>query len=79
MKIINFIKKHPAWTIWIITLTAYFVCGMTMENTHPVGFVFLGLSLTALFAPAIRRAREEKREKKNMDYLAKKIAEEQKQ
>lgn len=78
MKIINLIKNHPIWTIWIATFILYMINAVSTGNPNPAGYCFLGLFLTALFAPLIRRMRKKKEDKEKMDYLAKKIAEEQK-
>ena len=77
MKILNLIKKHPIITIWIVTFILYMVDGMKNGVPNPAGYFIIGLFLTALFAPLIKRARRKKENKENMDYLAKKIAEEQ--
>ena len=78
MKIFDFIKKHPIWTIWIATFILYMINAVTTNNPNPAGYFILGLFLMALFSPLIRRARRRKENKEDMDYLAKKIAEEQK-
>lgn len=77
MKIINLIKSHPIWTIWIATLILYLINAVSTNNPNPAGYCFLGLFLMAAFSPLIRRARRKKEHKEEMDYLAKKIAEEQ--
>ena len=77
MKILKFIKNHPIITIWIITIILYFINAIKYGNPNPAGFFLIGLFLTAAFAPLIRRLRRKKERKEEMDYLAKKIAEEQ--
>lgn len=79
MKIFDFIKKHPIISIWIITFILYMINAMKTGNPNPAGYFIIGLFLMALFSPLIRRARRRKENKEDMDYLAKKIAEEQKQ
>lgn len=78
MKILNLIKKHPIWTIWIVTFVLYVINGIKTGDPNPAGYLIIGLFLMALFAPFIKRARKKKEDKEAMDYLAKKIAEEQK-
>ena len=77
MKLINFIKKHPIWTIWIITLILYFINAFKTGNLNPTGYFLIGLFITAAAAPFIRRARRKKERKEEIDYLAKRIVEEQ--
>ena len=79
MKIFDLIKKHPIITIWIVTFILYMINAMSTGNPNPAGYFIIGLFLMALFSPLIRRARRRKENKEDMDYLAKKIAEEQKQ
>ena len=78
MKIISFIKNRPGLTIWIFTFIAYLINAVKTGNPNPAGFFILGLFLTAAATPFIRKAINKKEKKKDMDYLAKRIAEEQK-
>ena len=75
--IINFIKNHPIWTIWIITFVLYMINAIKTGNPNPAGYALVGLFLMAAAAPFIRRARRKKERKEEIDYLAKRIAEEQ--
>ena len=74
---INFIKSHPIWTIWITTFIMYLFNAVRTGNPNPAGYFVIGLFLMALFSPLIKRSRQRKENKENMDYLAKRIAEEQ--
>ena len=78
MKIFNSIKNHPIWTIWIVTFILYMINAVNSGNPNPAGYFILGLFITAAAAPIIRRLRDRKEKKEDMDYLAKRIAEEQK-
>lgn len=78
MKIFDFIKKHPIITIWIMTFVLYLVDATKTGNPNPAGYFIIGLFLMAVFSPIIKRAHKRKEDNRNMDYLAKKIAEEQK-
>ena len=78
MKFINIIKNHPIWTIWISTFLLYMINAISTGNPNPAGYFILGLFITAAAAPIIRRVRNKKERKEDMDYLAKRIAEEQK-
>lgn len=78
MKFINIIKNHPIWTIWIATFLLYMINAINTGNPNPAGYFILGLFITAAAAPIIRRVRNKKERKEDMDYLAKRIAEEQK-
>ena len=78
MKIFNFIKKHPIITIWITTFILYLVDATKTGVPNPAGYFIIGLFLMAVFSPIIKRTQRRKEEKQNMDYLAKRIAEEQK-
>ena len=78
MKIINLIKNHPIWTIWIAVFVLYLINAGSTGNPNPTGYFILGLFITAAAAPIIRRVRNKKERKEDMDYLAKRIAEEQK-
>lgn len=78
MKFINIIKNQPIWTIWIATFLLYMINAINTGNPNPAGYFILGLFITAAAAPIIRRVRNKKERKEDMDYLAKRIAEEQK-
>lgn len=78
MKIINLIKQHPIWTIWIVTVIIYLFNSIKTGDPNPAGFICLGFFLMALFSPWIKRARRKKERKEEIDYLTKKITEQQK-
>lgn len=76
-KILNFIKNNIIWTIIIICLMLCFIDGYKTEEYNTYGYILMALVLIAAFAPIIRKQRMKKEKKQEIDYLAKKIVEEQ--
>lgn len=77
-KIINFVVNHPIWSIIITGLVITFFSGFETREWNFAGGFLITLLIFAFFAPFIRKAKDKKERKEEIDYLAKKIAEEQK-
>ncbi len=76
-KIINFIIKHPFWTAMILWIILIAIIGKQNGNYNPAGALIITAFIAIIVAPFIRNARKKKEKKEDMDYFAKKIAEEQ--
>lgn len=77
-KIINFVVVHPIWSIIITGLIITFFTGFKSREWNFAGGFLITLIIFAFFAPFIRKARDKKERREDIDYLAEKIAEEQK-
>lgn len=77
-KIVNFVINHPIWSIVITGLVITFIDGYSTRSWNFGGCFFLTIIIFAFLAPFIRKARDKKERKEEIDYLAKRIAEEQK-
>ena len=75
MKILNLIKNHPIWTIWIVTLILYITNAINTGEPNPAGYCIIGFFLMALLSPWIRSVRKKKERKEEIDYLAQKLKE----
>lgn len=74
----NFVICHPILTMFITWFVITFIDGYKTRNWNFAGCALLTLIIFAFFAPFIRNARAKKERKEEIDYLAKRIAEEQK-
>lgn len=76
-KIINFVVMHPIWSMIITGAVISFITGYKTHEWNFAGSYILTFFIFAFLAPFIRNARRKIEKKEEIDYMAKRIAEEQ--
>ena len=74
-KMINFVVDHPIISMIITGLIITFVEGYSTREWNFAGCFFVAIFIFALLAPFIRKAREKKERKEEIDYLVNKLKE----